>query len=91
MRRKLVGQIVLTGKEDIHDQLAFIELEEIPTARYEYAVLVTSTEHPILTLAQLYRDRADCENNFDELKNQWGLGGFTTQALARCKLMAYLL
>ena len=41
---------------------------EVPTARYEYAVLVTSTEHEILTLAQLYRDRADAENDFDELK-----------------------
>jgi hypothetical protein len=26
----------------------------------------------------LYRDRGDCENAFDELKNQWGWGGFTT-------------
>lgn len=88
LRRKLTGQIVLTEKEDPQDQLAFIELEGIPTARYEYAVLVTSTHHPILTIAQLYRDRADCENNFDELKNQWGWGGFTTQDLARCQLMA---
>ena len=60
----------------------------MPTARYEYAVLVTSTQHEILTLAQLYRDRADAENNFDELKNQWGWGGFTTQDLARCRIMA---
>ena len=51
-------------------------------------MLVTSTAYPILTLAQLYRDRADAENNFDELKNQWGWGGFTTQDLARCRLMA---
>ena len=39
-------------------------------------------------MAQLYRDRADAENNFDELKNQWAWGGFTTQDLARCRLMA---
>jgi hypothetical protein len=31
----------------------------------------------------LYRDRADCENSFDELKNQWGWGGFTTRDLKR--------
>ncbi|HMS84908.1 MAG TPA: transposase [Nitrospira sp.] len=37
---------------------------------------------------QLYRDRADAEHNFDELKNQWGWGGSTTQDLARCRLMA---
>lgn len=28
------------------------------------------------------------ENNFDELKNQWGWGGFTTHDLKRCQLMA---
>jgi hypothetical protein len=25
---------------------------------------------------------------FDELKNQWGWGGFTTQDLTRCRLLA---
>jgi hypothetical protein len=30
---------------------------------------VTSLEAEILTVAALYRDRADCENAFDELKN----------------------
>ena len=34
---------------------------------------------------QLYRDRADAENAFDELKNQWALGGFTTQDMNRCQ------
>jgi hypothetical protein len=87
LRRKLTGQMLLTGKDEDQGQLAFIE-SEVPTARYEYAVLVTSTTHEIVALAQLYRDRADAENNFDELKNQWGWGGFTTQDLARCRLMA---
>lgn len=87
LRRRLVGEMMLTEKEERQGKLAFIE-GDVPTARYEYAVLVTSTTHPILTLAQLYRDRADSENNFDELKNQWGWGGFTTQDLARCQLMA---
>jgi len=36
----------------------------------------------------LYRDRADCENGFDELKNQWGWGGYTTQDMERCNLSA---
>ena len=87
LRRKLTGEILITGKDEHQGQFAFME-GEVPTTRYEYAVLVTSTEHEILTLAQLYRDRADAENNFDELKNQWGWGGFTTQDLARCRLMA---
>ena len=89
LRRKLSGEILITGKDEDQGELAFIE-SDLPTARYEYAVLVTSTAHEILTLAQLYRDRADAENNFDELKNQWGWGGFTTQDLARCRLMARL-
>jgi len=25
----------------------------------------------VVTIVQHYRDRADCENNFDEIKNQW--------------------
>ena len=87
LRRRLTGEMLVTGKDDRQDEFAFIE-DEIPTARYEYAVLVTSTAYEVLALAQLYRDRADAENNFDELKNQWGWGGFTTQDLARCRLMA---
>lgn len=55
---------------------------------YEYAVLVTNTAYEVLSLGQLYRDRADAENAFDELKNQWGWGGFTTHDLARCQLAA---
>jgi Transposase DDE domain len=55
---------------------------------WEYAALVTSRDSEILTLGQLYRDRADCENAFDELKNHWGWGGFTTQDLKRCRLLA---
>jgi len=43
--------------------------------------------HPELRPA-LSRYRADCENVYDEKKNQWGWGGFTTHDLARCQLMA---
>ena len=31
------------------------------------------------------------ENGFDELKNQWGWGGFTTRDLTRCRHMARLI
>ena len=55
---------------------------------YEYAVLVTSLIDEVRTIAQHYRDRGDSENNFDELKNQWGWGGFTTQDRNRCQTMA---
>jgi hypothetical protein len=56
---------------------------------YEHAVLVTSwEEQELLAVAQAYRDRADTENMFDELKNQWGWTGFSTQDLKRSQLMA---
>jgi hypothetical protein len=55
---------------------------------WDYAVLVTDVSYPIEAVAQLYRDRADCENGFDELKNQWGLSGFTTQDINRCQTTA---
>jgi hypothetical protein len=38
-----------------------------------------------------YRDRADAENCFDELKNQWGWGGYTSRKLAPSRLMANLI
>ena len=87
LRRTLTGEMLLTGKDDDQELFDFME-SNVPTKRYEYAVRVTSTAHEIFTLGQLYRNRADAENNFDELKNQWGWGGFTTQDLARCRIMA---
>ncbi len=69
--------------------LYFGEITADPAAKvFEYAVLVTSLPDEVLTVAQLYRDRAAGENNFDELKNHWGWGGFTTQDLQCCRLMA---
>jgi hypothetical protein len=56
--------------------------------RYEYAVLITSLGDEVRAIAQHYRDRGDAENNFDELKNQWGWAGFTTQDSKRCQIMA---
>lgn len=61
-------------------RLSFVEVGP-DQALWEYAALVTSLEHEILTVGQLYRDRADCEDTFDELKNQRGWGGFTTHDL----------
>ena len=58
---------------------------------WEFAVLVTSLELEICSLSQLYRDRGDSENPFDELKNQWGWAGFTTSDLTRCQIMARLI
>lgn len=92
LRREIKGEIAGVsekGKRIGCEQLewAFVDTLE-PARKYEYAVLVTSLEDEILTLAQHYRDRADAENNFDEMKNQWGWGGYTTQDLGRCQIMA---
>jgi hypothetical protein len=71
------------------DQLCFPFLEFVKNSdEYEFAVLVTTLEADIVTIAQLYRDRATSENHFDELKNQWGWGGFVTQDLKRSQIMA---
>ena len=59
-----------------------------PSKIWEYAVLVTNSQDGIERMGQLYRDRADCENGFDELKNQWGWGGYSTQDIERCNLSA---
>ena len=65
LRRRLKGEVVLSDKSP-QLALGFLEADEA-TGRYEYFVLVTSLPHEIRTVAQLYRDRADSENTFDEL------------------------
>ena len=59
-----------------------------PVKLWEYTVLVTNADYGLDAIGQLYRDRADCENGFDELKNQWGWGGYTTRDMERCNLSA---
>ena len=85
LRRRLKENLLL--EETQQQTLGFVETNG-RTAQYEYMVLVTSLKDDIITVAQHYRDRADCENNFDELKNQWGWGGFTTTDFKRSQIMA---
>lgn len=49
---------------------------------------MTNLADELVTLMRHYRDRADCENNFDEIKNQWGWGGFVTRELQTSQIMA---
>lgn len=67
--------------------LQFVD-ENGPVKVWEYAVLVTNCLYDVKHMGQFYRDRADCENGFDELKNQWGWGGYSTQDIERCNLSA---
>jgi Transposase DDE domain group 1 len=59
-----------------------------PAPAYEYQVLVTNLGEELLSVSDLYRQRADAENVYDELKNQWGWGGFTTRDRLRCQVAA---
>jgi len=90
LRRRLAREVLVTdrpGGPAPQLVLSFAEVTE-DRAVYEYAVLVTALDLEVLSVAQLYRDRADAENGFDEIKNQWGWGGFTTHDLQRCRVMA---
>jgi hypothetical protein len=88
LRRKLAPAIAISDRTDPEQPLLSFGEVEPDKELWEYAALVTSLTNEILTLGQLYRDRADAENVFDELKNQWGWGGFTTHDLHRCRLLA---
>lgn len=86
LKRPIRGEVLIS---DDQLNLAFIETED-GVRKYEYQVLVTSLNDELLKIAQHYRDRGDCENCFDELKNQWGWGGFTTHDLQRCRIISRL-
>jgi hypothetical protein len=88
LRRPIRGELAI--EDQAQQVLGFIQASSTMKT-YEHAVLVTTLSAEAFDLpmmAQLYRDRADCENGFDELKNQWGWGGYTTHDLARCQLAA---
>lgn len=87
LKAPLAAEEPATGKRAKRQQsLQFAQA--LPVKLWEYAVLVTNADYDLEAIGQLYRDRADCENGFDELKNQWGWGGYTTQDLERCNLSA---
>jgi hypothetical protein len=91
LRRPLRGEMLIAQEDNGRQLLGFIQADSKTGKRMtgcEYAVLVTNLDHEILSLGQLYRDRADAENAFDELKNQWGFRGFVTHDLHRCRLSA---
>lgn len=92
IRRRLPKDVVLALGDQNEQQhgLGFIEEPEDIRA-FEYAVLVTSLPDETISIVCHYRDRADCENNFDEIKNHWGWGGFTTKKIKPCRFMARII
>jgi hypothetical protein len=86
LRREAKSDVTLT-MNSAEGQMELL-LPDQDVELWEYAVLVTNSSYALESMAQLYRDRADAENGFDELKNQWGWGGFTTQDIERCQTSA---
>ena len=90
-RRVIVLRRVIKEKKQEEPQCFALGTDQavlMDEGKIQYMVLVTNMDHSVEASAQLYRDRADSENPFDELKNQWGWGGFMTQDFARCQIMA---
>lgn len=90
LRRRVRESLAPSEKSESSGQEMLFEAAEwLPAGElYEYAVLVTSLAEEVLGIGQLYRDRAEAENIFDELKNQWGWAGFTTHDHQRCQVLA---
>ncbi len=83
LRRRIKHDIALTaknaakkrGRKEAGEQLVLaLPHDEVQDNAqvWEYTVLATNASYDIAAIGQLYRDRCDCENGFDELKNQWG-------------------
>ena len=90
LRRRIKHDMALTAKKDNGQLVLALPHDEVQDNAqvWEYTVLVTNAQYDIAAIGQLYRDRCDCENGFDELKNQWGWGGFTTQDMHRSQITA---
>jgi hypothetical protein len=89
LRRKIKRDVAVTKDQNSKQMLlALSDDVQTDTQLWEYTVLVTDSTHDLSAIGQLYRDRCDCENGFDELKNQWGWGGFTTQDMQRSQTTA---
>ena len=65
------------GKDAAQAELHFIDENE-PVKSWEYAVLVCNAHYELQNIGQLYRDRADCENGFDEIKLLSAVGRLTS-------------
>jgi hypothetical protein len=84
--RTLQGVVPAANRADFWDQ-----------HKHAFAVYVTHLPEDVTggQIQKLSRQRADTENVFDELKNQWGFSGFcaksraTTELAARLLLMVY--
>lgn len=74
-------------------KLLFPEIEEFE--KYTYAAFVTNVNYSDELVWRLYNMRADCENRIKELKNDYGIEGFSmesfyaTEAAFRLAMIAH--
>jgi len=90
LRRRTKRDVAVTAKDEGQQMVLALPYDQVldEAKLWEFTVLVTNTDYGLEAIGQLYRDRCDCENGFDELKNQWGWGGFTTYDMKRSQLTA---
>ncbi|MBV1877668.1 MAG: transposase [Pseudomonadales bacterium] len=92
VRHRVEKDAALLLETQVDGQQSFGFINEPENMKlYAYSVLVTSLDDDLVTVFQHYRDRADCENVFDEIKNQWGWGGYTTRDLKSSRLMSRII
>ena len=92
VRRQLKSPTNLVVEHGQSEQLSLSFVEGPENIKiFEYSVLVTNLDDEMMSIVQHYRDRADCENNFDELKNQWGWGGYTTHKVKSCRFISRII
>ena len=90
LRRRIKHDVAVTANREGQQMVLALPYDQVVdhAKLWEFTVLVTNTDYDLEAIGQLYRDRCDCENGFDELKNQWGWGGFTTHDMKRSQLTA---
>jgi hypothetical protein len=90
LRRRLRHELALTAQTAERQLVLALPHDSVEQAGqlWEYTVLITNAAYELGAIGQLYRDRCDSENGFDELKNQWGWSGFTTHDMHRTQITA---
>jgi len=86
LRRAVKADLALSRKtkNEPGEQIELL-MPDKDVQAWEYAVLVTNSTYALDAFGQLYRDRADCENGFDELKNQWGWAASRPRTLSAAR------
>jgi hypothetical protein len=91
--RRIIIVRKLSKTNSTAEELPLLEAHQLviePEPAYEFAILVTNLALEGQAVVDLYHQRADMENNYDQLKNHWGWGGFMTKDMLRCQVAAGL-